>query len=109
MYTIYTMIAMIFSFTIVTIFHCVPVDRSWDILGPTGALRPDTCVNYYAFQMSVAAFSIAADVFIWILPLPMLLREFDQVSGMQTTNITGMRIAWQQKVAMILTFSLGAV
>jgi len=99
---------MCFTFTVVTIFHCVPIDRIWNLFDATGALRPNTCVNYYAFQMSVAACSIAADTFIWILPLPMLFRELDFVEPPMTNNI-GMRIAWQQKVAMIFTFSLGAV
>jgi hypothetical protein len=69
-----------------TIFQCTPVPRMWDktIAG--------TCINTSQFYYANAGFSIATDVIILFLPMPLVL-------NLQIPKI--------QKVALFLVFTLG--
>lgn len=77
-------------FLLMQIFQCIPISYSWE--GWEGTYGPHTCVDVNTLAFAAAGFSIAQDVVILILPLPLLARL--QVSG-------------RSKVAVMVMFSLG--
>ncbi|KAG9250101.1 uncharacterized protein F5Z01DRAFT_427501 [Emericellopsis atlantica] len=76
------MIASVFA----TIFQCSPIQRSFDksIKG--------TCVDNSQFWYANAGFSIATDVIILLLPMPLVYQ---------------LQVPWPQKVALMAVFALG--
>lgn len=74
----------------VIIFSCIPVAGSWDLIL---AAEPTTrCVNRPVGYLTQAAFNIASDIFILILPLP---------------TIWKLQMRLQQKLYIIAIFTCG--
>ncbi|KAH6654872.1 hypothetical protein BKA67DRAFT_624235 [Truncatella angustata] len=71
---------------IVTIFQCTPVEKAWD-KGMVGS-----CIDNGKFWYANGAFSIATDIIILLLPMPL-------VYALQLPKV--------QKAALILVFTLG--
>ncbi|KAK2607575.1 hypothetical protein N8I77_006238 [Diaporthe amygdali] len=91
-WTVMTWVALS-SLIIITlqIFQCTPIDaiwRSWDGNYP-GSYH---CFNINALTYAAAGLSIAQDVAILVLPLPLILRL--------NTN-------WRRKIGIVIMFSLG--
>jgi hypothetical protein len=72
--------------TFATTFQCTPVSRAWD------KTIPGTCINITAFWYANAGYSIATDVIILILPMPV---------------IWGLRLRKAQKIGLMGVFALG--
>ena len=77
-------------FLIMQVFQCVPVDYSWE--GWKGTYGPHICVDVNTLVFTAAGFSIAQDVVILALPLPLLAR---------------LQVSWQSKAEVMAMFSLG--
>lgn len=71
---------------LVTIFQCTPPEKAWDIH------VKGSCINNGNFWYANSAFSIATDIVILLLPMPL-------VYALQIPRI--------QKSALILVFTLG--
>lgn len=69
-----------------TIFQCTPVPRAWN------KAIPGTCINNEYFWYANAGFSIATDLIILFIPMPLIY-------GLQVPRI--------QKAALVLVFALG--
>ena len=71
-----------------TIFQCTPIPRAWDksLYG--------TCIDITANWYANAGFSIATDVIILVLPMPILYKS---------------RLPPNQKRALMFVFALGAL
>jgi hypothetical protein len=54
------------TFTLLSIFMCTPIEKGWN------SSLPGTCIDGTAFLYSNAAFNMAADVVVFILPIPAL-------------------------------------
>ncbi|KAH6682221.1 CFEM domain-containing protein [Plectosphaerella plurivora] len=72
------------------IFQCIPVSFNWE--GWKGGFGPNRCVNQNALVLSAAGFSIALDVVILVLPIPLLV---------------GLQMSWRSKASILVMFSLG--
>ncbi|KAL2759588.1 hypothetical protein ACRALDRAFT_1060380 [Sodiomyces alcalophilus JCM 7366] len=72
------------------IFQCTPIEYNW--LGWKGQFGPHRCLNVNMLVNVAAGFSIAQDVVILALPLPLLY---------------GLNMSWRSKVGVIIMFSLG--
>jgi hypothetical protein len=72
------------------IFQCIPVSFNWE--GWKGGFGPNRCVNQNALVLSAAGFSIALDVIILVLPIPLLI---------------GLHMSWRSKASILVMFSLG--
>ncbi|KAK0109306.1 hypothetical protein ONS96_003125 [Cadophora gregata f. sp. sojae] len=87
----YAMLGLVLSYMIATwfatIFQCTPIPRAWDKSIPGTCI--DITVNWYAN----AGFSIATDVIILVLPMPILHKS---------------RLPSNQKRALMFVFALGA-
>jgi len=77
-------------FTFMQIFQCLPVRYVWE--GWFDDSRSDHCLNVNLLAYTAAAFSIAQDLVILLLPLPLLL---------------GLHAGIRAKVGIIFMFSLG--
>lgn len=77
-------------FVFMQIFQCTPVSTAWQ--GWTDGSQADLCMNVNTLAYSAASFSIAQDLIILILPLPLLMR---------------LNTSWRNKAGIILMFSLG--
>ncbi|KAK3385854.1 hypothetical protein B0H63DRAFT_188443 [Podospora didyma] len=76
------------TFTCLSIFMCTPIIRGWDksVLG--------TCINDEAFLFSNATFNMAADIIVFVIPIPMLW---------------GLQLPLRQRLILLSTFTCGAV
>lgn len=87
----YIMLGIVLSYMIATwfatIFQCTPIPRAWD-KGLDG-----TCIDITANWYANAGFSIATDVIILVLPMPILYK---------------LRLPSNQKRALMFVFALGA-
>lgn len=77
-------------FLAIQIFQCVPISYSWE--GWKGTDGPHSCVDINTLAFTAAGFSIAQDVVILVLPLPLLAR---------------LRVSWRSKAEVMVMFSLG--
>lgn len=59
-------VAVGITFTVLSVFMCSPIARGWD------KSIPGTCVDGETFLLCNAAFNMAADVVVFVLPLPTL-------------------------------------
>jgi hypothetical protein len=60
------------AFMVTVIFACKPISSvwtSWD-----GTRKPDYCINQNIFYLVAAAFNIAIDIAIVLIPIPELMR-----------------------------------
>ncbi|KAF7533940.1 hypothetical protein G7054_g6651 [Neopestalotiopsis clavispora] len=71
---------------VVTIFQCLPVERAWD------KKIEGTCIDNGKFWYANGGFSIATDLLILLLPMPL---------------VYALQIPRVQKAALILVFTLG--
>jgi hypothetical protein len=80
------------AFLFLAIFQCSPISYNWD--GWKGEYEPGTfkCVNITAAATTLAAFIIAQDLLIIILPMPWLYR---------------LQVGWRSKIAIFFMFSIG--
>lgn len=77
------------SATLVTIFQCTPVTKAFHKADPT---FEGTCVDNTKFWYANAGFSIATDIIMLLLPMPLVYR---------------LQVPWPQKVALVGVFMLG--
>ncbi|KAI2464935.1 hypothetical protein F4781DRAFT_50480 [Annulohypoxylon bovei var. microspora] len=54
------------SALISTIFQCSPIEKAWD------STLPGTCINTFAWYLSTATLSVSIDLYILLLPVPMI-------------------------------------
>ncbi|KAH0283451.1 hypothetical protein M436DRAFT_82379 [Aureobasidium namibiae CBS 147.97] len=64
--TIVLLVAQFFSTILVTLLQCRPIPKYWD------QSLAGTCININAFFYSTNAFTVASDILIFALPLPLL-------------------------------------
>lgn len=76
-----------FAFWMVDIFQCTPVRALWD-----KTILNAHCVNQNAFIYAGAAFSISEDIFIILVPIPL---------------IAGLNLSIEKKLHVIVMFSIG--
>ena len=77
------------------IFQCVPVSYSWEGwmgAGVFGDASNDHCINVNTLTYTAAAFSIAQDIVILVLPVPLLLK---------------LHTSKRRKAGILIMFSLG--
>ncbi|KAG9257508.1 CFEM domain-containing protein [Emericellopsis atlantica] len=72
------------------IFQCSPIHYVWD--GWVDGSQADHCININALAYTAASFSIAQELVLLVLPLPLLI---------------GLNMGLKQKAGIILMFSLG--
>ena len=74
--------------TLASIFQCTPIPRTWNksIQG--------VCLNTTIFWYTNAGFSIAGDLILLVLPMPVLYN---------------LKLPLNQRIALMLVFSLGAL
>jgi hypothetical protein len=90
-YALTTIVAMYCIASVVaTIVQCDPIPRAWDKTIPGNR----ECISMAQFWYANAGFSIATDIIILLMPMPL-------VYGLQVPRI--------QKVALILVFALGVL
>lgn len=77
-------------FLLMQIFQCIPLSYSWE--GWKGTYGPHKCVDVNTLAFTAAGFSIAQDVVILILPLPLLAR---------------LQVSRRSKIEVMVMFSLG--
>ncbi|KAG7136444.1 hypothetical protein HYQ45_005996 [Verticillium longisporum] len=77
-------------FVFLQIFQCSPIEYNW--LGWKGTFGSFRCLNVNTLVYTAAGFSIAQDVIILVLPLPLLF---------------GLNMSWRSKVGIVIMFSLG--
>ena len=82
------MAACWFSSTVISIFACVPLARSWDKTVKGG------CVTTSPWWFAYAGLNISTDIFIWLLPMPLIRR---------------LQAPWRQRIVLMLIFSVGAL
>lgn len=73
---------------VVTIFQCTPVERTWD------RTFNGTCIDTKTFWYANAGFSIATDLMILIIPLPL---------------VWGLQLPIIQKLALMAVFLIGSL
>lgn len=73
--------------TLASIFQCTPIPRAWN------KNIPGVCLNTVIFWYTNAGFSIAGDLILLILPMPVLYN---------------LKLPLNQRIALMLVFSLGA-
>lgn len=83
-----TVSALIFIF--MQIFQCTPIDFVWK--GWDGTYGPHKCLNVNVLVFTAAGFSIAQDIVIIFMPIPLLAQ---------------LQASWRVKLGVILMFSLG--
>src|SRR5687767_4343917 len=59
-------VAVGITFTILSIFMCTPIEKGWN------QSVPGTCIDGAGFLFSNTAFNMAADVVVFIMPIPAL-------------------------------------
>lgn len=74
--------------TVMLFVHCDPPRKAFDIMAE------GTCINSGILFIATAAFNIATDVLLFILPIPMIVR---------------LRMGVFQKVGAIVVFAIGSV
>jgi hypothetical protein len=74
--------------TLASIFQCTPIVRAWD------KTTTGVCLNTTAFWFSNAALSIAGDVILIALPMPIIYK---------------LKLKMNQKVSLMLVFCLGSL
>ncbi|KAF2772862.1 MFS general substrate transporter [Teratosphaeria nubilosa] len=77
-----------FSLTMVTIFQCVPVSATFQVITPPNA----KCTDIVTLYLSSAPLNLTTDFALLFLPMPIL---------------TGIRLPRKQKIILIVTFSFG--
>ncbi|OIW23035.1 hypothetical protein CONLIGDRAFT_550013, partial [Coniochaeta ligniaria NRRL 30616] len=77
-------------FLAMQIFQCIPIAYSWE--GWKGTYGQHRCVNINTLAFTAAGISIAQDVVILALPLPLLAR---------------LQVSWRSKLEVMVMFSLG--
>ncbi|KAM0494399.1 hypothetical protein ACHAPB_008072 [Verticillium nonalfalfae] len=77
-------------FVFLQIFQCSPIEYNW--LGWKGTFGSFRCLNVNTLVYTAAGFSIAQDVIILVLPLPLLF---------------GLNMSWRSKMGIMVMFSLG--
>ncbi|KAL6789545.1 putative PTH11-typeG-protein-coupled receptor [Trichoderma sp. SZMC 28013] len=76
------------SSTAATVFQCDPIPKAFD------KAIPGTCINLAKFWFANAEFSIATDIFILALPIPIVYT---------------LQSSWSRKIALVLVFAVGIV
>lgn len=92
--TIIVCVAMIFVIVFINLFLCHPISLNWALDQQYGA--PDTCYSSTAvkpFVVSVVT-NLITDIAIFVIPFPLLPQ---------------LQLAGKQKLALCVTFSLGAI
>jgi hypothetical protein len=77
-------------FLLLQIFQCIPIDYTWK--GWTGTYEPHKCMDANALAFTAAGFSIAQDLVILALPLPLIAR---------------LQTSWRSRIEVMVMFSLG--
>lgn len=77
------MVAVGITFTLLSIFMCTPIERGWD------KSVPGTCIDGTVFLFSNTAFNMAADVVVFIMPIPALWSLHRERSSYAST-VTGL-------------------
>ncbi|KAK1772292.1 hypothetical protein QBC33DRAFT_4525 [Phialemonium atrogriseum] len=77
-------------FILMQIFQCTPIDFVWK--GWDGTYGPHKCLNVNVLVFTAAGFSIAQDIVIIFMPIPLLAQ---------------LQASWRVKLGVILMFSLG--
>lgn len=68
-FTIMGVITLYYTVAILmTVFECIPVARSWD------KTKHGTCINARGFYFANAAFNVASDLMVMLLPIPVIIR-----------------------------------
>jgi hypothetical protein len=60
------LVAMTLASLLVSLLQCIPLSKMWE---PT---KPGRCVDYGRFGMAMACLNIATDLFLLVLPLPVV-------------------------------------
>ncbi|KAK4228918.1 hypothetical protein QBC38DRAFT_360661, partial [Podospora fimiseda] len=85
-----------FIFVFCQIFQCLPVNHIWELGwvkgGQFGPGHPFFCLDINTLTYTIAAFSIAQDIFILLMPLPLLVK---------------LNVSKRSKAGIIFMFSLG--
>jgi hypothetical protein len=76
----------VFSFVMVTIFQCVPVAGSWE------KSLPSKCIDNSWFRWWWAGFNTATDLWVFLLPMPLLAR---------------LQLDLARKIGVMIMFALG--
>lgn len=92
-FAIYAVGAIVVLYSITTaallIFPCRPYARAWDVTIMTGS-----CINRPAVYVATAVSNIVTDVFILIIPIPMVVK---------------LKIPLQQKIGLACMFAVGSL
>ncbi len=80
------MIAWWIAINLLATFNCIPVDKYWK------PKLSGTCTDTYEGFLAAAIPNFVTDVFLLLLPLPMLWR---------------LHISWRSKIGLIFVFSCG--
>ncbi|KAI0405427.1 hypothetical protein F4802DRAFT_597256 [Xylaria palmicola] len=87
-YTLFGCIAAYcFAVILVTIFQCTPIVSAFD-----KTVTSSNCIQFVPFWYINAAVSIATDLIILVIPMPL---------------IYSLQVQWMQKVALVCVFALG--
>ncbi|KAK1751517.1 hypothetical protein QBC47DRAFT_417413 [Echria macrotheca] len=81
-------IAVGITFTVLSIFMCTPIQRGWD------KTVEGTCVEEQPYLFSNAAFNMAADVIVFVMPIP---------------TLWSLQLPLRQRMILLGTFSCGSV
>lgn len=71
---------------LVTVFQCTPIEKSFN-----NSLE-GRCINNGQFWYANAGFSIATDVLIYLIPMPLICK---------------LQIPWVQRIAIMMVFAMG--
>ena len=77
------------ALTLTTILSCTPVDYNWDVTQPDGR-----CLNGRNFSVAFSVPIIVTDLFVLVLPLPVVWR---------------LQLQSKRKIALSIIFSLGTL
>jgi len=102
------------TFTIMSIFMCTPIQRGWD------KTVAGTCVHEQAYLFSNAAFNTAADVVVFVMPIPTLW-SLQRESSSPAPDLCNASAVWlidrvlcvtvplRQRMILVGTFTCGSV
>ncbi|KAK4443160.1 hypothetical protein QBC34DRAFT_213301 [Podospora aff. communis PSN243] len=76
------------TFTILSIFMCTPIQRGWD------KTVEGTCIEEQPYLFSNAAFNMAADIIVFVLPIP---------------TLWSLQLPLRQRLILLGTFTCGSV
>jgi hypothetical protein len=79
-------------FVFLQVFQCSPIDYNWK--GWKGDFGPHRCIDVNMLSYTHSSFSIAHDVIILFLPMPLVWQ---------------LNMGWRQKAGIFIMFSLGVV